>query len=360
MKRGWGALIVTLITVAFITPAVTGARFSSRSSSLESFFEAGSFSPGVAPTPSVSLDALGVRLRWPSVSFPGSSTIEYRVRRSTSSGSSSDVCDGVASPALVDGEVSCLDSSAQRAVIYTYAIQPALTRNGSPTWNLEFGSESAAISNPGLTFAGAGPVVSTTSAGLVTVPYPSETKIGDLLVLVVVNGRNKGPRRPNGWADVVSRGIGGSQDFHLYSAQRVADAANSVIVDVDTGVEGATLRMYRYDVPAGSPAPVVRARQVQSGFTTTATAQMIPTPDIVTTAAAMAISIVAVRANNTLSLLPGSAWTLRATEGGATGTTPISCALADAAVGSAVSVPSPTWQQSENPSRWIFGGSAFG
>ena len=360
MKRGWGALVATLVAVAFITPALTSARFSARGSSLDSAFGVGSFSPSSAPTPSASLEGSAIRLRWSPVSFSGSSIVEYRVRRTTVGGSTEEVCTTSAVPTLVNGEVTCLDSVVQPGVPYTYSIQPVLVRNGTPTWSLQFGAESESISIPGLLFAGAGPIVNVAASGLVAVPYPSGTEVGDLLVIVVVNGRNKAPRRPSGWTDVVSRSIGGQQDFHLYGAQRTADGSTSVAVDIDSGAEGASLQVYRYDVPAGAQAPIVRASQVQSGFSATATAQFVPTPDITTTSAATAMSIVAVRASNALSLVAGSAWTLQAAATSTFGTTPVAWALADTTVGSAATVPSPTWQQAGVAARWVFGGSAFG
>ena len=360
MKRGWGALIAILVMVAFITPALTTARFTSSSPKLGSAFSVGAFTPTVSPTPIVAVEGSAVRVRWPIVSFPGASTVAYRVRRTAQGGSTSEVCGGASSPATANGEVSCLDAPPQVGVSYTYAVQPQLLRNGTSTWSLSFGQESVAVAMPGLMFAGAGPVVNTTTAGIVNVPFPAGTEVGDLLVLVVVNGRNKAPRRPAGWTDVVSRGIGGAQDFHLFSTQRIADASGSVSVDIDTGIEGASLQVFRYDVPTGSPAPIVRASQVQSGFSTTATSQLVPTPDIITTSSATAISIVAVRANNSLSLAPGSAWVVRSASTSAVGTTPLAWALADTTVGTAASVASPTWQQSGTPARWVFGGSAFG
>ena len=360
MKRGWSALIATLVMVAFITPALTTARFTARSSELGSTFAVGGFTPPVAPTPIVALEGSAVRVRWPVVNFPGASTMSYRVRRTAQGGATSEVCLGIASPTIANGEATCLDTSLQAGTSYTYAVQPQLLRNGTSTWSLSFGQESVTVALPGLMFAGAGPVVGTTTSGIVTVGYPSGTEAGDLLVLVVVNGRNKAPRRLSGWSDVVSRGVGGAQDFHLYSAQRIADGASSVSVDVDTGVEGVSLQVFRYDVPTGSAAPIVRASQVQSGFSTTATSQLVPTPDIITTAPATAVSIVAVRANNSLSLVPGSAWSLRSASVATVGTTALAWALADTTVGTAATVTSPKWQQSGTPARWVFGGSAFG
>lgn len=360
MKRGWGALVVTLVMVAFITPALTTARFSSRSSELGSAFSVGMFVPPVSPTPIVAIEGSSVRVKWPKVMFPGSSLLSYRVRRSTASGTTSEVCTGSAVPTETSGEVSCLDTSLQTGETYRYAIQPVLIRSGMSTWSLPFGAESGPVGIAGLVFAGVGPIISVTSPGLVSVPYPVGTESGDFLVLVVVNGRNKAPRRPAGWTDVVSRGIGGAQDFHLYVAQRIADNAASVVVDVDTGSEGSSLQVVRYDVPPGVSAPTLRASQVQSGFSTAATVQFVPTPDIITTGPATALSIVAVRASNGLSVVAGSAWTLRLSAVATSGTTPLAWAVADSIVGAASTVPSPTWQQTGNPARWIFGGSAFG
>ena len=360
MRTGRGALAVTMVLLAFVAPALTSASFSSRQSSLDSNFTVGAFSPSSAPTPSAQLDGSVVRLRWPAVTFPGASTVIYRVRRTSTSGNSSEVCAGTSGPTIANGEASCIDSAPLIGVPSTYAVQPALVRGGVTTWNMAYGAESQSVTVPGLLFAGSGTVINTVTSGIVNVPYPAGTEIGDLLLLVAVNGRNRAPRRLVGWTDVVSRGIGGGQDFHLFAAQRIADGSGSVAVDVETGTEGASLQVLRYDVPNGNPPPILRASQVQSGFSSSATANLVPAPDIITTAAATAVSIVAVRAANTISLVAGSAWTLRSVATSSPGTVSLAWALADTATGAAATVVSPTWQQSGTPARWIFGGSAFG
>ncbi len=355
------AWVLAVAAVTASTPLISSVgRFSDREADLQSSLVSGAFAPATAPRPVVSVESGAARVRWQPVTFPGSSMVSYVVNRTQGDGSSTQVCPGVSNPVPLTGEVSCTDSSIQPGVSYTYSVQPVLVRSGSPTWSLLAGPPSDAIVLTSTVFAGAGPVVNTTTSGIISVPYPVGTEVGDLLILVVVNGRNKAPRRPTGWTDFVSRGIGGAQDFHLYAVQRIADGANSVQVDIDTGTEGASLQVIRYDVPAGSAAPIARASQVQSGFSTTATAQLVPTPDIITTSAATAISIVAVRANNALSLLPGSAWTLRSASATVPGATSLAWAIADSSVGAASTVASPTWQQSGTPARWIFGGSAFG
>jgi hypothetical protein len=360
VKRGWGALISTLILVAFITPALTTARFTSRSPGFGSTFAVGGFTPSVAPVPAVSVEGSAVRLRWPVVNFPGTSTVAYRVRRTAQDGSTSEVCTGSSSPSVANGETTCLDASTQSGTSYTYAVQPQLLRNGTPTWSLSFSQESSTVALQGLIFAGAGPVVNARYSEFVTVQFPPGTEAGDLVVLVVVNGRNSDPLRPTGWTEVVSRGIGGSQDFHLYSAQRISDGSNSVRVGIDARNDGASLQVFRYDVPAGSAAPTVRASQTQSGSTSNSSSQLVPTPNIVTTAPATAISIVAVRDDNSLSLVPGSSWVLRSASTSKPGSTSLAWALADTTVGAASTVTSPTWQQSGTPRRWLFGGTAFG
>lgn len=360
MNRSRGALLVALVLVAFITPTFTLARFSESSAPLESDLSVGTFSPTIAPTPTVGLEGSSIRLRWAPVSFSGTSAVEYRVRRTSSEGTITDICTGASAPSMLDQEVSCLDGTAQAGLAYTYAIQPTLVRSGVTTWTLAFGQESQQVMIPGLQFAGGGTVVGVTTAGVVSVPYPAGTEAGDLLFLVVVNGRNRAPRRPTNWTDVVSRGIGGAQDLHLYASFRIADGAGSVAVDIDTGTEGASLQVFRYDVPMGSAPPVVRASQVQAGVTTVASSSLVPTPDIITTSAATAISIVAIRANNVLSVAPGSSWMVRSVANSTSGSTAAAWGIADVTVGVAATVPSPTWQQTGTPSRWIFGGSAFG
>jgi len=349
-----------MVMAAFITPALTEARFSSTAIVLEGSFGVAQFSPASAPTPGVVLEGSSIRVQWPPVSFSGSSTVAYRVQRTTMTGATAEVCAGASVPAGSPGEVSCTDYSVQVGTAYTYAVQPWLLRDGIGTWSLPFGAASSPIAVPILTYAGASSVVDLASSGSATVPYPVGTEVGDLLVLVVVNGRNRAPSKLVDWTEVVSRGIGGSQDFHLFAAQRIADSAGSVIVDVDARSAGASAQVLRYSVAEGSGPPVLRASQTQSGVSATATIELMPTPDIITTASAIALSIVAVRAANPLSVASGSVWALRSVASSTPGTTSLAWALADAAVGSATSISSPTWMQGGTATRWIFGGSAFG
>jgi hypothetical protein len=81
---------------------------------------------------------------------------------------------------------------------------------------------------------------------------------------------------------------------------------------------------------------------------------------VATTATAMAISLVAVRGPNDLTLSVANGWTRRSDSIATPGAESLGWALADKYVTAAVTVASPTWQQSGTPTRWIYAGTALG
>ena len=354
------AISVVVAGAAVPAPSAVHGVFGSGTASLSADMVAASLQPTVSPKPTLTTGASSVALRWTPVTTNASGSIQWTVRR-TSTGGTSVVCSAAGDVVSTTTEVSCTDVAPARGTTYTYTVQPQLWRFATPTWNLPEGPASDATALPGAVFASSGPVVTTLSSGVVDVPYPVGTEPGDLLLLVVVNGRNRAPTRTTGWTDIASRGIGGSSDFHLYAGQRIADTAASTQVTVDGRGGGAALQVIRYDTLPGAPVPQVAVVQQVSGETATASAQLLPGPDLATTGDAVAVSIVAVRSAGNLSLAVPSGWTQRSLAAASPGGVPLAWALADRFVVQPASVASPTWQQSGTPvSRWIYAGSAFG
>ena len=354
------AIIPVVAGAAVPAPSAVHGVFGSVAPAVSAGITAASFQPSVTPKPAVSAGASAVALQWSPVTSTASGSIEWTVRRSSTSGTST-VCSGAGAVASTSVSVTCTDTTVQRGVSYTYTVQPQLWRFSTPTWSLPEGPASDPTALPGTVFASSGAVVTTTNSGIVDVPYPVGTEAGDLLLLVVVNGRNRAPTRTTGWTDVASRGIGGASDFHLFVAQRIADTATSTQVTVDGRVGGAALQVLRYDTLPGAPVPQLAALQQVAGDTVQAALQFVPSPDLVTTSNATVLSVVAVRNQSEISVVAAGGWTRRVMATASPGGVPLAWALADRFVVQAGTVTSPTWQQAGSPvSRWIFAGSAFG
>lgn len=354
------AIIPLVAGTAVPAPRAVHGVFDSAAPSVRAGLTAASLQPPVSPRPVVVAGASAVALEWSPVTSTAGGSIVWTVRRSSSSGTSP-VCGGAGAVVSSPVSVSCTDSTVQRGVTYSYTVQPQLWRFAAPTWSLAEGPASDPTALPGTTFASSGPVVTTVSSGIVDVPYPSGTEAGDLLVLVVVNGRNRAPTRTTGWTDVASSGIGGQSDFHLYVGQRIADAASSAQVTVDGRAGGAALQVLRYDTLPGAPTPQSAAVAQVFGASAQATVQFVPSPDVVTTSNATAVSVVAVRNQGDVSLAEPAGWTRRTVATASPVGVALSWAVADRFVVQAAPVASPTWQQAGAPaSRWIFAGSAFG
>jgi hypothetical protein len=354
------AIIPVAAGTAVPAPRAVHGVFGSAAPSVSAGLAAASLQPPASPRPAVAAGASSVALEWSPVTSTASGSIEWTVRRTSASGTSV-VCAATGAVVSSSASVSCTDSSVQRGVTYSYTVQPQLWRFSTPTWSLPEGPSSDATALAGTVFASSGTVVTTTTTGTVDVPYPAGTEPGDLLILLVVNGRNRPPTRTTGWTDVASSGIGGQSDFHLYVGQRIAETATSAPVTVDGRAGGVALQVLRYDTLPGAPVPRLAAAQQVFGTSAQATVQFVPSPDLATTANATALSVVAVRNQGDISLAAPSGWTRRVAATVSTGGVPLAWALADTFVVQPVTVPSPTWQQAGSPvSRWIFAGSAFG
>lgn len=362
MMRSVSLLVAGLFVAlsAGATPTGSTALYSDTRALAVDSFTGATFSPNPAATPITSLVGGVVRVQWGRVVSDSGTPVDYEVRRSGSDGSESTVCAATGAIVLSGSTLTCDDTAVLDGISYSYTVRSRLVRDGAITWTGITSASSAPLTVNRTRFAGVGPLVTSVSSGPMTVPYPTGTRVGDLLVLVVEVGRNKGPVTPTGWTALASRSITGADDFHLYVAQRIADGSGSVTVDVDARNGGALSRVVRYEVPVGASTPMVVATTAQDGSTTGATSQFTPSPDLRTSGAAVALAIVATRGGGSIGLSATHGWTLRDSVVATPSTVPLGFAIADAVVARADTVASPTWSLSSGSSRWIYWGSAFG
>jgi len=362
MTRSLSLLAVgLLLAVASGTTTIGSvALFSDARTLADTTFSGAVLSPNPIPAPLAVLEGFGVRVEWGKVTSSSGGTVDYEVRRSGSDGSNTGVCADSSSFVHAGTIVSCTDTSVTDGVTFTYTVQPRLARPGATTWTGLVSAASNPVSTARIRYAGAGALVTSVSSGSVSVPYPVGTEQGDLLFLVVETGRNKVPSKPSGWNIVASRSIGGSEDFNLFVAQRIADASGAVMMNVDGRNGGIALRVFRYDVPTGWPTPVPVVTVDQDAASASASLTFAPSPDLVASAAGVAVSLVAIRSTATLDLVQANGWVVRSMTSVTPSTVPLGFAIADAVVSGAGTVPSPTWRQTGTASRWIHWGSAFG
>ena len=206
-----------------------------------------------------------------------------------------------------------------------------------------------------------GPVATTTSKTTITVSYPSGTTTNDLLLLVQVNALDKPPNTPTGWTQLADQATKTPQDLRFTVWWKLAGGETSVSLDVDTNTgTGTSAWVVRYRRPSGYPPnPTVATATVQQGLAN-ASATLTPSPDVTTSQAnATVVSIVAIRAANTLSLGTARGFTLQ----NATTSTPsqgLALGLADLLVVTSGSTPSsPTWSQSGTAAQWAWATIAF-
>jgi hypothetical protein len=112
-----------------------------------------------------------------------------------------------------------------------------------------------------------------------------------------------------------------------------------------------------YRRPSGTPAPTLATATVRQGLSTAAST-LTPSPDMTTNANdATAISIVAIRAANTLSLSIPRGFTQRL----ATTSTNKALGFADVSVPTSETTPaSPTWSQTGTAAQWAWATLAVG
>lgn len=304
-------------------------------------FGGASFVPNVAPAVSATLMGSDVELKWPRVTTSAGTDVQYAVSRTGPDGATQ-VCVGANAPVVVGETASCIDTSIVADATYTYTEQPVLLRSSTTTWTRPASAPSSTVTAPRIVFSSVGPTVSSTGA-LATVPYPTGTQIGDLLLLVFVSGRQNSPVLPAGWTSLASVGTGGSTALRLVLAWRLADGASSVAFDPSANATGATARIIRYVRGRGNVAtPVTAATTVTSA--TSGVATFTPTPDVSTTAAnARVLNFVAVRTASAPVVASARGFVVEDAEFGSPGTVDQGLAVAGLQAITAGPVASPTW-----------------
>jgi hypothetical protein len=222
------------------------------------------------------------------------------------------------------------------------------TRTSTTVLNRQFGNA------PPSTFSAIGPVSTRTSSGSATVQYPVGTEQGDLVLLVQANQADQAITTPTGWAVVADQRMTSPQQFRFTVWSRTAGTETSVTLNTNTNASGTSLWVVRYDRPTGAPAATgahTAVRQGQAGAVSTLT----PSPDVTTTDVSTVVSIVAIRAENPLSLQTPQGFVLRGQSLGLG----VALGVADQPVSSALTVPSPTWAQTGTAGQWGWVAGSF-
>jgi hypothetical protein len=208
-----------------------------------------------------------------------------------------------------------------------------------------------------LTYSAIGAAASRTNNGSITVNYPASTASNDLILLVEINNANSSATTPSGWTLLADQGTSSPSQFHFTVWSKLAAGESSVALTVTTNANGAAAWAIRYTRPGGYPAnPASATATVRSGVATSATT-MTPATNLTTSANdARVMSIVAIRAANTLSLSSAQGFALQTTT---TGTTR-ALGIADQYVATSGTTPtSPTWSQSGTAAQWAWATVAF-
>jgi hypothetical protein len=299
-------------------------------------------------------------LSWDPVSVTSGATVSYKVARTDSNGVVLHVCLGSDAPTTNAGKVVCTDRSGQAEAIYTYAITPVVVRNGVDTWSRPAGAASNQVVVPRIAYASTGAVVASTSNGSISVPYPSGTQPGDVLVLVSVTGRNSTPSAPTGWTQLARVAVNGASLVGLLVAWRLADAGQSVQFDPAANPSGsATYVMRLARVSGSSTTPTVATPVIISGTSTVST-QFVPSPEPVTSGAnATVVSIVATRSASAPTLLDARGFAVRTSASVTPGTATLGWGVATTQSVPAGTVAMPQWAQSGPPGPWTFATFAF-
>ena len=216
------------------------------------------------------------------------------------------------------------------------------------------------VPSPNLVYGGTGNPVSRTNNGTLSVPYPAGTTSKDLLLLIEVNANNNNPTTPSGWTLLADQGSGNPGPFRFTVWWKLAGAESSTSLQVNTNGNGASAWVARYRRPAGYPPdPSTATATVRQG-TSAAAATLTPSPNLTTNAAnATVISIVGIRAANSLSMgAPnGFSQQLATTNSPSQG---VGLAIADQLVAASGTTPaSPTWAQVGTPGKWAWATVAF-
>lgn len=350
--------------VVAATPVVVGsaAAFFDALPPRTASMAAAAFTPSNAGAVTASLVQGGVSLTW-APSAAGAATVTYRVQRSDDLGAATAVCTGAAVPVATSGSVGCVDSTVQPGRTYRYVQQPVLELNGVDTWSQQPSAPSspiavpAAVTGPRFVFTSASMAVTSTKSGPVSLPYPSGTAVGDLLVLVSFGGRSTLPALPVGWKEAASLSTKGSDSSHLYVAWREADSSGAATFDAQSNSAGTVTRLFRYARVAGVTDLPALAGPAASGVAA-AGATAVSAGVATTAGSATVVEVAAIRGAAAIRLVSDSL-SERLAESVAPGRVPLAVGVADAFAPSAGPVTGATWQQDGSTADWLWASVAF-
>lgn len=252
-------------------------------------------------------------------------------------------------------------------VNYTLAVS-SITEGGDSAVGAGIGGAAKADGEPGYaTFTGAGissPLVYSATSSATTwtsssakgVTFPSGTNAGDLLFLLLETNVNTAPGTPTGWTSVADQGSTAPYRFTVWWKLAAVADGGQVTLTPPGGASAAAGWVVRYTRDGGYPPnPAVATSTVQKG-TAAASTSFTPAPDVTTNQPyATVISIVGVKAANTLSLGSAHSFTLE----NQTSAGSLAVGFADQLVPTtAGSDTSPTWSQSSS-ATWGWATAAF-
>ena len=212
-----------------------------------------------------------------------------------------------------------------------------------------------------LVYSATGTATTFTTAGAYTVNYPTGTNTSDLLFLVVENSANNVPTTPTGWTLLTDQSVTSPQALNFAFYWKLAAGETSVSV-TDTGTStGASAWVVRYVRPGGYPPIPVSATAAVGAGNAAASATLTPSPDVTTNLAnATVISIVAIRAANTLSLSTPHGFAFENTVTSTPGSASLALGVGDQFVPTVGgSDTSPTWSQTGTAAQWAWVTVAF-
>jgi hypothetical protein len=212
-----------------------------------------------------------------------------------------------------------------------------------------------------LEYSATGPSATRTSSGTLVVTYPASTQPNDLLLLIEVNAANQNITTPTGWTQLADAATSSPAQFRFTIWWKLAGVETSVSLPVNTNSSGASGWVVRYrDADGYPPNPTTATATVAAGTWAASTA-ITPSPDVTTNSAdAAVISIVAIRAGNTLSLSTPWMFTLQNTSIQSTIGQARAIGIADrTGLSSGFTPPSPQWAQSGTAAQWAFATVAF-
>ena len=338
----------------------TSALFSDAQTGAAHSFAGATFSPSVAPATGAALNSADVVLVWDPVSITSGATVSYRVSRTNQDSVVESVCLGSDAPVLSAGRVTCTDRTGRADAVYRYAVTPFVAREGVDTWSRPSGEPSAQILVPRIVYAETGAIVATTLPGNATVPFPPGTTVGDVLVLVSINGLPSAPPTPAGWSELARVAVSGSDAMSLFVAWRVADTSSSVQINPLASASGAVSYVMRFARVAGNTdTPVVATPVVVAGEASPSPV-FRPTPDPVTVGTnSTVVSLVATHSTSSVTLAQDRGFVLRQAGTRSPRSEDLTWGVATSRGVAPGVVPAPDWAQVDAIGPWAYATFAF-